>query len=627
MKKRYLFVALTCSIAFAVNMYLAAFFDTWLSFGTVYRFHGLGNLINDVFNTKGKYFWMVLSLGVIVSVTYIFILQRLRNTRSDTVQVLPGLQMPKSAGNGEFGTAQWLDPREFKHHFGMVKLPTGARSNVSIPEESAGLIIGYTKNMKYAYTIKDDTHTLTIGATRSGKSRHLMMPSIGLLAFAEENMVISDVKGELFFMTSKFLRSVGYDTVALNFSSPLKSRRYNFLQPIIDYVNEDNIMMAVESTWDLVSSLVGEPKGERIWNNGECSILACGIMCVVYDNRDNYKYQNLTNVYHFLGKMCTPLPDDSLPLTAYLMEMPDSHPAKSLVDISNVAPSKTRGSFYTSALSTLRLFTNESIQYMTSATDFDFYNASCSKQAIYIILPDEKSTYYSVATLFIMMHYQSIVKSAREQGGRLNVRLNYLLDEVGNFTKIENLNTMLTMGGGRGIRFNLLIQDFKQLDDKYGRDLADVIRNNCETWIYLQTDNYNTKKEISEKLGQYTIKTFGSSSNDNNSFTSSSNLAGRSLLDASELGKIHRPYQLVTSRVNPCIMYCPDISKTIFNKLFGMGSKKHNIALTKTRMDEIPNQKPSADDLALWGIWDSYIYTQPRYSFNSIRKNINPRRS
>ena len=61
---------------------------------------------------------------------------------------------------------------------------------------------------------------------------------------------------------------------------------------------------------------------------------------------------------------------NKLPLLEYLKKQSPTHPARALLSISDVAPSRTRGSFYTSALTTLRLFTSKSIYSITHASDF-----------------------------------------------------------------------------------------------------------------------------------------------------------------------------------------------------------------------------------------------------------------
>ncbi|OFI05975.1 conjugal transfer protein TraG [Clostridium acetireducens DSM 10703] len=162
------------------------------------------------------------------------------------------------------------------------------------------------------------------------------------------------------------------------------------------------------------------------------------------------------------------------------------------------------GSFYTTALTTLRLFTNPLINSMSNVSDYDPKETGNKKRAIFIILQDEKTTYYTLASLFVSQHYAELIKSADERGGRLKNRVNFLLDEFGNFATILDFSNKLTVDDGRGIRFNLFLQSFAQFDDKYGKEVAKTIKGNCENWIYLQADDIETLEEISKKPGNYT---------------------------------------------------------------------------------------------------------------------------
>jgi type IV secretion system protein VirD4 len=120
-----------------------------------------------------------------------------------------------------------------------------------------------------------------------------------------------------------------------------------------------------------------------------------------------------------------------LPVIEYVKKLKDGHPAKGLLAISEVAPSKTRGSFYTAALTTLRLFTNPMIYSMSNASDYNPADTGSKKRAIFIILPDEKTTYYSLASLFVSQHYELLIKAADERGGKLLNRVNFICDEFG----------------------------------------------------------------------------------------------------------------------------------------------------------------------------------------------------
>jgi len=480
-----------------------------------------------------------------------------------------------------------------------------------------GLVIGYEKKggLEGVYYLGDDVHSLTVGATRSGKSRCIVLQSIAFTALAGESMVVNDMKGELAAYCTPYLKRLDYEVICLDFKSPLKSSRYNFLQPVIDAVNRGDTAKAVDLVWDITSSLVpADEKGERIWNDGQASVIAGAIMSVVFDNRERPQYQNLTNVYHFILNMCRTEGNDML-INKYIKDIPDSHPAKGLFGIAQIAPSRTRGSFFTAALTTLRLFTNENIYSQTGVSDFELADTGSRKRVIFIILPEEKITFYSLATLFIYQHYVALTHAADERGGRLKNRVHFILDEYGNFTEIPAFSNLLTVGAGFGCLFHLFVQSLSMIEHKYGREQAQTITDNCHCWIYLKTANVETATQITKKLGQYTTSTYSRSNSYNSSGTSagsvssSMNLIARSLLTEDEILRIERPYALVMlAGQYPAIMRLPDLSQWQFNIAFGMGDIEHNRKLRAMREKARLSRKPVP--IELWGIWEKYRKTR-----------------
>lgn len=573
--------------------------------------------------------------------------------KSELRTITDKIATPLPYGEKQHGSAQWMSKYEYLKEFGGATLALksglvaellkrGAddlkeeggiavdadgkaeakppapknKDTATTPEEpqahkpllkSGGILLGQEKrgNKQQLYYIANDTHTLCIGATRSGKSRCIVLPSIGVQALAGENIVVSDPKGELYQFTSPFLRRLGYEVLTLDFKNPLRSSRYNFLQNVIDAVNAKDNPKASDAAWDITSSLMNDAKNtDPIWTNGEAAVIAACILAVVYDNQNEPQYQNMTNVYYFLANM-TKANGKKLPMTEFMAKLPDDHPAKALMAIAEIAPEKTRGSFFTSALTTLRLFTSPLIYSMTCTSDFDLSDTA-RKRALFMILPDEKTTYYSLASLFVNQFYEILVRNADLRGGRLERRINFNLDEFGNFSKIPSFANKLTVAGGRGCRFNLFVQAIAQLDDVYGKEVSKTIQGNCQNWLYLQSDDLETLEVISKKLGNYTCMAGSQSSSSGQSSSSSSSysLMSRSLLTTDEVKLIARPYTLVTSRGHPAMMKAPDISKTPFNALFGMGDEEHNRKLRESR--ENRRAQRSAEEMKLWGIWKEY---------------------
>lgn len=479
--------------------------------------------------------------------------------------------------------------------------------------KEGGIAIGMRRcgNWEKVHYIADDTHTLTIGATRSGKTRTLVLQSICLMALAAESLVISDPKAELYQYTAPFLQKLGYGVICLDFKNPEKSSRYNLLQPIIDAVNRGETDKAEMYAWDITNILVGDnTSNEKIWENGEKSIIAAAILCVVVDNAGRPEYQNLTNVYWFVAEMCKAV-GNKTPMQEYVRRLKPGHPARALLSISDVAPSRTKGSFYTSALTTLRLFTSRAVHSITHKSDYDIADIGHRKLALFFILPDEKTTYYPIASLMVSQLYELLVHQSDRRGGRLERRVNFVLEEFGNFTRINDLTNKLTVAGGRGMRFHFFLQSFEQLSEKYSKETAAIVKSNCQSWIYLQADDRETLTEICEKLGKYTCSAYQLSSQHgryvNPSSSSSVSLVARELLTTDEIRRVSRPYQIVVSRSHPAMMVSPDLSKWYFNRMLGLGDKEHNRRVRAERERKRPVLTESGGDIPLWNIWVYYI--------------------
>lgn len=472
--------------------------------------------------------------------------------------------------------------------------------------ESGGLLLGWSRNRKKIFCNTEDTHSLIIGSTRCGKSRHVVLPSIGLSALAGESMINVDPKGELYLYTRPFLEKLGYEVIAIDFIEPAKSNHYNFVQPVLDAVNQGDLSRAVTCAQDISTLLVPDKEHasiDPIWSMGERAIITVAILvvCILFDDP---RWQNLSNARNFIAKMCVPGPrNEPAPIVGYLNQLPDDSPMRTALDIARIAPDKMQCSFYASALTTLGVFADTNIHSMTAMTDFDHLATGDRKRAIFIIIPPEKATYYPIASLFVFQQYQLLVQNAREHGNRLKRRVEFFCDEFGNFAKIPDMDKAITIGGGLGCRFHLFVQDMNQIYDKYGERLGKTMVGNCETWIYLHSDNLDTIQEIVKKLDKYTIKSPSVSSSANGQGSASFNYTGRDLLTVSEVQKIRRPWQLVMSRADPVVMYAPDISKTFFNTMFGMGSKNHNERLMKYRNAQ---RKVYPTSVSYWDGWKRY---------------------
>lgn len=172
------------------------------------------------------------------------------------------------------------------------------------------------------------------------------------------------------------------------------------------------------------------------------------------------------------------------------------------------SPDNTRGSISAVFGDKIKYFlANEDILNMTSVSEFDLKQLGERKTAIFIGIHDEKGTYHELPSILISQTYEELIKLARNEkdNARLKVPVYVVWDEFANGSRWDNIVNALTAGLSRGVRFCLVIQDFAQLNTKYGKDKANTIRSNCQNLYYLLAGEYSTLKDVSDICGSKII--------------------------------------------------------------------------------------------------------------------------
>ncbi|PEB20731.1 ATPase [Bacillus toyonensis] len=125
--------------------------------------------------------------------------------------------------------------------------------------------------------------------------------------------------------------------------------------------------------------------------------------------------------------------------------------------------------------------------------------------AIFMITPDYDTSNHVIASIFVRQLYFILAKGASiARGNKCHREVVFLLDEFGNMPSIEGMANIITVCLGRNVRFNLVIQDYAQLKNKYGDD-AGTIDGNCGNTIYILTNDQESAEKVSKKLGNQTI--------------------------------------------------------------------------------------------------------------------------
>lgn len=547
--------------------------------------YGLFKSILDVWiNSSYRTIYLYLQLPVFASI--LSLMWRTDNFGKKKNRISDGVGGPEPAGQGQHGTSRWQSEQEMDQN-----------ATVWYTDDEpgrGGTIFGVEKcnnNVEKVWYNARDIHTLLIAITRFGKGRRILLPSIWSLAKAGESMVITDPKGEAFIYTKNYLKSQGYNVVCLNFRDPNIGNQWNILELVNRAVDEGNLTKATEIAWDIANIIAPKLNGghsDPLWGNGERSVIVTLILLVSIES--DHKFQrHMKSVYRLLSKLGRVQEDDSVPLLDYIQSLPDEHPAKDAFATADLAPHKMRGSFFSMVLADLQLFSDPNIGEMTAVSDHEFENIGIEKTAVFLIIPDEKATRNVLATCYIDQLYQVLVNLANRKGGRIPRRVNFLLDEFGNLPPIPDMESKITVAGGRGMRFTLAIQSLTQIKQKY-KEGADTITGNCAIWLYFGTNDPATKKALSEMTGKYTVETENLSSSVQQkgySSTAGIGLTGRALLTDDEIGRWDNSETLVFEVGKfPARYPVLDLAQWGANADYGLCSPTDNIA-----KDEVENNR------------------------------------
>ena len=396
------------------------------------------------------------------------------------------------------GSARWRRPAEMAR--------TVVRTSTEKPNR-AGLVMG--SDRKTCYVARPEVgnpHVLIIGATRSGKTRRVILPTVWTLGHARQSMVLTDPKGELHAHSATWLREQGYCVVLVDLLRPTRGNRWNPLAAIRAAHDAGDAEEAARLAWELGNVLAADVGAgtDPIWPQAEESLIAALALGAALEAPEGARHP--ATMYRVLSELGGD-GEGGKALDEWFRSLGHDHPARRAYGTAALSESRTRSSIYTGTAAHLRTFGDPGISWLTAESDHDPADVGRRPTAVFLLLPDEGGARNSVAALYISQLYSALVGVAREQAdARLPVPVSFLLDEVGNVGKIPDLDRKLTVAAGRGIRFALALQSLSQLG-RYGRDAQQTITGNCDTWLYLRTADEVTAKVISTRLGSFTVRT------------------------------------------------------------------------------------------------------------------------
>lgn len=473
----------------------------------------------------------------------------------------PAISKHKVKNNNEYGSARFSNFNEIKKNFKKEKI-----SNI----KESGVPIWFSKDYKYVWFDRETPHYTYLGSTGSGKSVTAVIPMCSFVATAKNkrSVFITDPKGEIFNTTSKMFKDNGYNVLTLDFRHPEMSNHFNILEPIIkeyekyidyekksivskkDKVKFNNLAMtSLAETNRLITSLATMIMQEKtqqkdpFWNNSARNLLEGLIGFFLEEYKKNTIKRNQITMTSIRKFQNSSMQEKNFNKFKTYIDRKDygSKSKDSLTSILN-ASDNTYKSITAVFGEKMSLFDDVNVANVTSDSDFDFDLLGREATALFIIVPDEDKVYFTLVTIIVGLLYKELVKLANsKENKKLPVQIDWLLDEFANCPPLADIEALVSVARSRGMRFHFFIQSFSQLDNVYGKEVAQIILDNCGL-IYLKTNTQDTAEQISKRLGKTTISSSSISQslslldyNDNKS----TSLMARDLLTPDEVKQLH----------------------------------------------------------------------------------------
>lgn len=364
-------------------------------------------------------------------------------------------------------------------------------------ESKGGLPLLYDEDT--AYVDASDSHSLIIGSTGSKKTRLVALPLIHMLCYAEESMIISDPKAEIYNRTAAKLKSDGYKVTVLNFRNPSLGAGWNPLAIPYELYKAGERDRAYEFINDISANLMcSELSHQDVFWEYSASDLLFGLILLAF-KRCKKNYVSFEDVLDLRARMfCNGNPD----LNIWEEAKEDVLIHHSLIGTVE-APDRTRTSILSTFDQKMRIFSfQENLTDMLKQNTISVDRLGFEKSAVFLIMPDEKTTYHRLISLFVKQCYERLIYLAQNlEQASFGTRINYILDEFSTLPTISDFPAMITAARSRNIRFFLFIQSQKQLEHRYEVE-AETIESNCNNWVFLTSRELSLLQSISALAGQ-----------------------------------------------------------------------------------------------------------------------------
>lgn len=375
------------------------------------------------------------------------------------------------------------------------------------PVNYGGVPLDYDDKTGTVYVDSSDAHTLLIGSTGSKKSRLVAIPAVLTLASVGESMLICDPKGEIYKKTASVLNENGYSIGLLNLREPEYGDSWNVLTIPYKYYCSGEVDKSCEFINDFAINIMPLYSSDPYWDYSARDLLF-GLTLLLFrickEGNEPIEKVNIASVLELKQALFSTTNSSQIMHSNLWKYIEKDHLVKNRLIGTIICPEKTMSCILSTFDQQMSCFSLQpKVTNMLSFDSLDLDGLGKGKKAVFIIMPDEKTTYHKIVSVFIKETYEYLINSVYKEGedNRFPIRINYILDEFSSLPKISDFPQMIAVARSRNIRFLLIVQSKHQLLEKYGEE-SQTIQSNCSNWMFLFSREITLLDEISNLCGR-----------------------------------------------------------------------------------------------------------------------------
>ena len=397
---------------------------------------------------------------------------------------------------------------------------------------------------------------LCIGGSGTGKSRFFVMPNLerGL-----SSVVVTDPKGELLRECRPGLEEAGFKVRVLNLIDFAASDGFNPLVYLRPGHEPEDVALLVRTIISNTSAPGQKPSGgDPFWERAEAALLNALIAFVAATAEPERR--NLGEVMDLLSQMQASKDDALSPVDELFLQAGEFAAESELLTyalsqyrVFEQAAAKTAASILVTTGARLAPLHIPAIRRILATDTLALDRVGQEKTAVFAVISDSDRQFAWLSALMFSMFFQRSVWLADQQpGGALPVPVTCWLDEFANIGRLPDFEITMATVRSRGISAVLVVQALGQGKALY-HDSWTTIMGNCDTTLFLGSQDQETRKWVAEALGKETIRTVDSSISHGRRGGGSRNVKtiARELLSADEVGRLPGDEALVLIRGLP----------------------------------------------------------------------------